>query len=56
VKNSREESNTQRKVQDGSAPTMQASANKADVIRKSGEKKKVRPGKLTHSVSAGQGK
>ena len=56
MKDNREEGNTQRKFQDDSASTMQTPANKADVSRKGGEKKKVRSVKLSRSVTAGQRK
>jgi hypothetical protein len=55
MKNNRQEGNTQRKSQDGSA-TLQTSANKAAVMQKGGDKKKIKTGKLSNSVSAGQRK
>jgi len=57
VKDDREEKGTQLKSQRReSTPTMQASPNRADANSRGGEKKKVRPGKLSHSVTAGRRK
>lgn len=57
VKNDRDEKITQRKSQDSdSAPAMEVSANKVDAGRRSAEKKKIKPNRLSHSVTAGHRK
>ena len=56
VKNNREEDNNQRRVQNATPSTMQTSANKTDASRSNGGKRKVKSGKLSHSVAAGQRK
>ena len=55
MKNNREEGQAKRKLRQPSASTMQTSA-RAGAIAKEGEKQKGRPGKLSHSVTAGQQK
>jgi hypothetical protein len=56
VKDNREKGNTKRKFPELSGSTMERSANKVGSIRKEGEKKKGRLGKLARSVTAGQQK
>jgi hypothetical protein len=55
MKNNRDDGNARRRFPERSGST-QTSAKKADAIRKDGEKKKGRAGKLSHSVIAGQQK
>jgi len=56
VKSDRDERNTQPKLQDtASAPAMQASDND-HASRKGGQKKKIKPGKMSHSATSGQRK
>ena len=56
MKNNREEGKAKRKAQELSGSTLQRSAIKAGSIRKEGEKKNGRLGKLARSVTAGQQK
>jgi hypothetical protein len=57
VKSDREENNSQRKSQGlASAPAMRGSGKKGNASSHQGEKKKVAPEKLSHSVTAGQRK
>ena len=57
MKSDRKENNNQRKPQGlASAPVLHEPANKREVSKQGGEKKKVPSGKLSHAVTAGQRK
>jgi hypothetical protein len=56
VKSKREEGNSKREIPSRSVPATQTSTGQADVMRKGGEKKKIKGDRLSHSATAGQRK